>query len=494
VKILSIDIGTTYIKSAIVEYAEDSGFLRIVSSVDIPQQAIVNDIVYEHSPNYVLNELVKIIKHYVKIYKKIDAVSLSSYLFSLIFVNRGRGPLTNIITWVDRRAEKILPELLPYTKIIYERTGCPLLSIYNLPKILYFAKHHPEILSSSDLVLDIKSLVTLYLSGEPVTDYSSASGSYQLLNIYNLRWDDYILTLAGIDENKLPKLEEADYRLELKPSIAKEVGLDTTIPLILGLYDGGSMIFGLTGGREGVAVVNMGTSSMLRIVSRACVIDRSEYMFIQTYYLYRGSWVPGIAWNNCGIVFEHLVKIFKLKLEDIINYLYKIKPQDYLKSSLPITIPLLYPERLMKLSFESGISILGLKAQHTVEDIVASVIEGFILLLKYSDDILKNAGLDYDYVVGGGKILSIPLTQLLLASALNKELFVSEFIDATHLGNTLIALKALGILNSDGVVEISRKMLKTSVKPVNELKERLNFSYKIFKEYLTNIINYFKSS
>jgi gluconokinase len=487
-RVLSVDVGTSYIKAAMVEYQEKERILRIIDALNIPQQAIASDIIHEHDPGYVLNTFRKVARNLTNRLGSPDAVCISTYLFSLILLDKDGNPLTNIITWLDRRAEKAIPKLLPQAQEIYVRTGCPILPIYSLPKLLYLAESQPQVYGNVSLVLDVKSLLTLSLTGEPVTDYSTASGTFQLLNIRDLKWDGYILGLTGIDESNLPRLEEADYKMEFKPSVARELGLSSDTPLVLGFYDGGSMIYGLTGGKERVATVNMGTSSMLRVISAHPIIDLSGRMALQTYYLYRGTWIPGIAWNNCGITLEHLVRVFGMKLEDVLEKLREVKVQDYLMSNPPITIPLLYPERFTEFSFESGISIIGMKTHHTPLDVIASTLEGLVLLLKYSSVLLEESKVTYTHVVGGGKILSIPIVRYLLASALNKELFVSEVTDVTHMGNSLIALKALGALKDEEVREVSKRILREPVRPVEELRSRINHAYMVFNNYISHIL------
>jgi gluconokinase len=492
-RIVSIDVGTTNIKSALIEFDEDEKALRIVEARNIPQQAISDGVIHEHSPKYVVDRVLEELKHYALNYRSVDAVAFSTYLFSQVLVNDAGEPITNIITWLDRRAEKVMHRIASVARLVYERTGCPPLTIYNLPKILYLSEHKHELLRSAKLILDAKSFLTLKLAGEAVTDLSTASGTYQMLNIWSLKWDAEVLAIAGVDEEKLPTLAEADYKLVFRYSVARSVGLDPFTPIILGLYDGGSMIFGLAGGRDNVAVVNTGTSSMLRVIGRRPVIDKSGGMTLQTYYLYRGTWIPGLAWSNCGVVLEKMAQILNVEISDAIGLLTKLSVEDFIASTPPVTVPLLYPERIPSLSFELGVAVMGIRPEHSKLHILASALEGVILPLKYASDVVESSGLSYSVAICGGKVLNIPLAKKLLASALGKSIMISEYPDATHFGNALMALKALGALKDHDVAEISKGIVKEVVEPEPRLSIRISFAYRIFKAYLDTMVQHFKA-
>jgi gluconokinase len=492
-RVVSIDIGTTNIKSALIEFKEDEKVLRIAEARNISQQAISDGVIYEHSPRYIVDRVLEELKHYASTYRSIDAVVFSTYLFSQVLVNDVDEPITNIITWLDRRTEKVIHRVASVARLIYERTGCPPLTIYNLPKIFYLSEHKPELLRSAKLILDAKSFLMLRLTGEAVTDLSTASGTYQMLNIWSLKWDSEILGIAGVDEKKLPMLAEADHKLLFRYNIAKDVGLDPSTPIILGLYDGGSMIFGLAGGRDNVAVINMGTSSMLRVVGRKPIIDKSGNMTLQTYYLYRGTWVPGLAWSNCGVVLEKVSQILNMEISSATDLLTKLSVEEFIALTPPVTVPLLYPERIPSLSFELGVAVMGIKPEHNKLHILASALEGIIFPLKYASDVIESSGLSYSVAICGGKVLSIPLAKKLLASALGKSIVISEYPDATHFGNALIALKALGTLTDYDMAEISKGIVKEVVEPEPRLSNRISFVYRIFRAYLDTMIQHFKA-
>jgi gluconokinase len=482
VRIVSIDVGTSYIKAASTEFNEQDKTLITLSTVNVRQQAVTDGLVHEHMPSYVLGEVVKLVKHLVRTSGVPDVLVFSVYLFSAVLLTRSGEFVSNIITWLDRRSESSLDYVLRNAEDIYMRTGCPPLYIYTLPKILYMLRVNPEVVRSS-LIADAKSLIMSYFTGEVVTDYSTASGTYQLMNIWNLKWDDYVLSIVGLDESQLPRLEEGDYVTWVEPGIASTMGIPEKTPVVLGLFDGGSMIFGLSGGTRSVGVVNMGTSSMLRVNSPSPVIDKSS-MSIQSYYLYRNTWIPGLGLNNCGIVLEYLAGTLGLTVEQLVEKAREVSPENYAEAQTPLIIPLLYPERHPQLSKSTGVWIAGMREGLNVPLLVCSTLEGLVLLLRFVDELLGASGARYESVVAGGKVTQIPIVREMLASALEKNVHFSEIPDATHFGNSTLAMLALNAIKVNELSLLLEKFTKEIKTPNLKLSEKLRRNYGFFKKLL----------
>lgn len=479
-KIVSIDVGTSYIKGAVVKLNESTRSMEILDTASARHVVNYDGIVYEHSPKHVLTETLKMIRRFARQAEKVDALVFSTYLFSTVLMSKNEEYLTNVITWLDRRSEQALDEVYKHAGELYSRTGCPPLYIYTLPKLMFLRRADPAIIRNS-YVLDAKAMVFHYFTGELVTDLSTASGTHQMLNIWDLKWDDTALSLAGLDESQLPRLEESDYVARIKPSIARETGLPEDTPVVLGLYDGGSTIFGLSGCSREVGVINMGTSSMLRVTSPTPVIDSSGDMGIQSYYLYRRTWIPGLGLNNCGIVLEYVSKVLGISLEEFVKAINTVDPEVFARSNTPVVVPLLYPERHPKISKDTGVWLVGVREGVSLPLIACSVLEGLVLLIRFVSDVLASSGATYSYVVAGGKVSSIPIVAHLLASALGKPVRISQVPDAIHAGNVAMTAIALGCMRKEDVPEFALGFAKDSVYPQPQLGSKIERDYDIFK-------------
>ncbi|MEL9908731.1 MAG: gluconokinase [Desulfurococcus sp.] len=493
-RIISIDLGTTNIKGAFIEFSDSSMNVNIVEQVNIKQRHIEDKAggIYEHDPRYILSNIENIIRHLSFSHGKPDAVVFSSYLFSALFMTSMGEYKSNIITWVDERSKVVLYEISRYGAELYRRTGCPPLHIYSLPKILYFKKMHPSIISNDCYILDSKSFLMNYFVGYPVTDYSTASGTYQLLNIRKLRWDDLALEIAGIDEKQLPILREGDFSDYMRTGIALKTGITEKTPVVLGLYDGAAMIYGLTGGRDRIAVVNIGTSGMIRSISDTPVIDESGYMRFQTYYFYRNTWIPGGGINNAGIVLNYIADLLGMNMENIVKNLEEYSSEVYRDEKIledaPYVIPLLYDERIPHLS-GMGLNIIGLKPTARLSSLLGSIIEGIVFLLSLFTESLEENNIVFNEVRLAGKIASISLTPLMISNMFSKPVRYTDIPDVSHIGNALIVLSSLNYASRKNIEElIENNYMKHGVNPSPGLATILGRRRAFMKEFVKRLL------
>jgi len=438
--ILTLDIGTTNIKAAVVSLNGKTLDLIKAKSPILASDAGS----FEHEPRQLLNEVINLIKALAAKHRSaIKAIALSSYISNLLLVDDRGNELTNIITWLDRRPVKVLDNL---SKLIdphelYRRTGCPPLYLYVPPKI-YWLSTSSNLVSKARYLLDAKSYILFKLMNEPYIDLSTASAS-QLLNIHSLKWDDLVLSSLGIDEGKLPRLVEADEIIGYIPRAkALELGLNDEVPIVPCLYDGASFIIGLGGLEVGVGSSHIGTSAMLRVVSDSPLIDLNT-MELHTYYLCRGLWIPGGAIGNAGLTLDWLSSLVGREVNILLN---NMAP---LSSSLPLTIPILTPERFPKLTRCSGILSYGMKLEDRLNVLTTSLVLGFLFMLRRFSDLVESHGIKLREIRVGGGVAESDNVLYLMSNVLGtKVLRPKNLLEGGLLGNALIAFKALGYFKS----------------------------------------------
>jgi gluconokinase len=487
--ILAIDLGTTNLKTSLVRIDEKDGNVTTVKSITRKVNPMIPaPRAHEHSPHEVKQELFGAVRRISREYP-VDALVISTYLFATIVLNRRYEPLTNIITWIDERSERYLGLIKDKAPEIYSKTGCPPLHIYTLPKLLWLSHENPGLVDGN-LVLDAKSLLAVWLLGYPITDLSTASGTYQMLNISSLKWDPDILNIANISEDQLPEVEEAHYLDYVNEKTARELDLEPKIPLILGLYDGGSMIYGLSMGRKDVGVVNLGTSGMLRVVVDKPVVDFSQYMRFQTYYLVDRLWLSGGGISNGGAVIEFLMKLLNVDFGVLNEVLDRDPPNP---QETPLVIPLLYKERLPVMPSSTGFLTCKLSPNTTVNHVIWGTVEGILMMLKLIEEALQENSITFNTVMLGGGLARYRGVLKSLATILNKRTGLLRELEASHLGCALLALKVLeGQKRADEVASKARE-LADFADPVTDLLEHYATKYEEFKNMLITLINYEKS-
>ncbi len=407
---------------------------------------------------------------------KIEFISFSSALHSLIFLDGNHEPLTNCLTWADSRAKDICNKLKSFyqEKNIYSKTGCPLHSLYLSAKIYWFKDNQKEIFSQADKFISIKEYIIYKLTGEFGVDYSIASGS-GLLNIKNKEWDKELLNYLGIDEAQLSPLVDSYNTYE-----SKSIDWLKNIPLVIGGGDGPLANLGELALSENQFVATLGTSGAIRVFSDKPVID-DDNQSTWCYMLDNNTYLPGGAINNGGIVLEWLKKNC-FELTD--NY-YGLIDQ-YIKEVPPgskslFFLPFLTGERSPNWNPKARGIIFGLDYNHSKKEIIKAAVEGISYRMRTIKEALEaNSNICNEVILNGGITQSEPWVQL-LADVFNARVIVHENEEAAALGAAIIGSVALGFYNDYNAIDFNHKR-RLVKEPDQKLVEKYNQLYSFHKE------------
>jgi len=500
-RILAVDIGTSTVKSGLIDFEGDGvkGFNTIEVPLLRPEPEAA-----EHSADYLWGIFKETVKETIRKanMEEIDGIVVSGYLFGLIGLDAQNRPLTNIFTWLDRRPAKYLPRLYktldPFE--VYRRTGCPPLYIYQLAKLFWLLQEKKTLLEKTKTILDAKGFLFLRLIGEKVMDRSSASGS-QLLNMYSLDWDFDLIESIGIDPGILPRLVEPNTIIgDLPVSIANELGIKSGAPIVAGVFDGAAVSIGLGGLNQEIATSHLSTSTMLRVASPYPVIDKSPYMRFQTYYSLKKTWLPGGAVNSGGVVLrwfrDSLGGLEKVLAQDLGISVYEILDREAMLSPPGangiIFLPYLSGERFPIFGNNSSAVIFGLREWHTKRDILRAFMEGVAYNLNLVNEALRENNLRFKEVriTGGGAQSQLWLQ--ILADVLNTPIKAFTRGDAALFGSALVALETLDpafeLNKFDQYLRFDRIALPSENRLVYEKQ------YEKFKKVLNSLIPLFNEN
>ncbi len=448
-KVLAVDIGTTNVKAAVVD--ESGKVLRAASrelTLLSPEPGAA-----EHSPREILAAVEETSKLAAR-GLEVDAVALSCYQHGLIVVNSRGEPLTNALTHMDWRAARYVAEVEKRCDAVelYRRTGCPPLFVYALPKILWLKSERLGSSAESARFLLVKDFVVARAVGEPYVDYGNASGS-QLFNINSLRWDDLALEVGGLSENQLAEPVEGSKALcELQGAGAELFSVKPGTLLVLGTFDGAAQNLGL--GAEGPeeAVLNLGTTAVVRLLGRAPVLDESG-MRTFCYYAADGRWAFGGSTNNGGSVLRWFRDALG-GLEVAATEALGVDPYDLLcgeaeraspGSSGLVFIPFMAGERFpFRDPYARGV-LLGLRYDHRKPHVVRAFMEGVAMVVRAITEALEDLGYRPAKLLGGGGGLRSRLWAEIIASATRTPVArVKGGEYASNAGAAALAFKALG--------------------------------------------------
>lgn len=381
--ILSIDVGTTNIKAALVD---EKG--RIVGQTKSRTLTIESDATgrAEHDPVKLRTALLDICRLAIGDRgQEVERLALTSYQFGLVLVDREDNPLTKISTFVDTTAQSHHSQFLEAigdADRMYLTTGCPPIFQYPVNRLHHITTTNPAIRNKIAHVLDSKAFLMHALTGEYVTDYSTAN-SLGCLDIAG-HWDREIIASTGLSTAQFPQvLNGFSDALPLKGSVGEALGLRKDTLVSAGLYDGAALAAALTGFEPAIAVGNFGTSGMFRIPTTSALQDLDGGL-IQSCLLQPGTYFTGSGINNCTIATNLLLNLLGLDL-------------DYLRGkelSVPashgvMTFPYFTGERDTVIGNIGTGVILGLGLATTRDDLARSFLEGVafsFLLVKQKLD------------------------------------------------------------------------------------------------------------
>jgi sugar (pentulose or hexulose) kinase len=166
----------------------------------------------------------------------IKTISYSSQTNSFILLDCAGTPLTPLILWPDKRAEGIkwtLPD------DFMETTGLGIMPdhLFSIAKIVWFQKNHPELWKRTASILSISDYLTYKLTGQIISDFSTASMS-GLLNIAEKDWSERLLATFHVKRQQLPQLVETGTEVgKLIESGAQLLSLSVDTRLFMGGAD-----------------------------------------------------------------------------------------------------------------------------------------------------------------------------------------------------------------------------------------------------------------
>ncbi len=207
------------------------------------------------------------------------AVSCTSQWSGTVAIDRDGTPLMNAIIWMDSRGAPYVKEITG-GQITVEGYG-----INKLPRwlrltgglpgqagkdpiahILYIKHQHPEVYAQTYKFLEPKDYLNLRLTGKFAASYDSIALHWVTDNrtLAHVVYDDKLLSLSTIDPKKLPELHRAvDVLGTLKSEVAAELGLNPSVPVVLGTPDVQSAALGSGAVRDFQPHLYIGTSSWL---------------------------------------------------------------------------------------------------------------------------------------------------------------------------------------------------------------------------------------
>ncbi|MFK3936390.1 gluconokinase [Alkalihalobacillus sp. NPDC078783] len=453
---LGIDVGTTSAKSIIFN---TQGV--VVGSSEMSYPTLSPQPAWsEQDPEVILQAVKNSIKQSLASSgvapREIAAAGFSTAMHSLLAVTQTGKAITNSVIWSDNRSSEQVRKLKETKEALafYMRTGTPIHTMSPLSKLLWMREHTPDIFNEAYKFISIKEYIWFHLFGEFVVDYSIASAT-GLFNLEKNDWDQDILLSIGLTKDKLSTLVPVTYKKDLPhSSLAEELGVNPTMPFIIGASDGVLANVGAGAGASDKTIITIGTSGAIRRTVDNPMTDPLQRTFC--YALTENKWVIGGATNNGGNAFRWFRDEWakgKSTIgdepisEDLYEYLLQLASTSPAGAKGLIFLPFLNGERAPYWNPDARAGYIGMANHHTQADFVRSLLEGVIFSIYSVGTALQELGGPIKEIRASGGFARSELWLHILADVFGQSIEIPASYHASAFGAGIIALVGSGQLD-----------------------------------------------
>jgi len=194
---------------------------------------------------------------------QVRGIGLSGQMHGATLLGEDGRPLRPAILWNDGRSHAECERLEKRCPSLHAIAGNLAMPGFTAPKLLWVARHEPEIFEQVAKVLLPKAYVRYRLTGEMVEDMSDAAGTLWL-DVGQRRWSESLLHATGLDLHHMPRLVEgSEISAALTPKFSKRWGMAKDVVVAGGAGDCAASAIGLGAITPGDAFLSLGTSGVL---------------------------------------------------------------------------------------------------------------------------------------------------------------------------------------------------------------------------------------
>ena len=421
--VLAVDLGTTATKVVAVDAQA-----RVIASTERAYPMRTSGLEATHDPKQVLAAVFDALRELAS--EEVRAISLTGAMHTIMGLDASLEPVTDALSWADNRAVEQTERLRGTAegRALHQATGTPIHSFTPLMKLAWF--HENGVRAAK--WCEIKDYVHLHLTGELINEHSSGSGT-GLMNIHTLQWHEPSLEFAGVTADQLPPLVEPTHSTPLTAVIP---GLRPGIPVVVGGGDGPLGNLGVGAATPGAGAVSLGTSGALRVAQQGPGVDEEGRTF--SYAIGEGLWVRGGAISNGGVVAQWAAETFGIPVGELLTQAAGVDSDGL------VALPYLLGERAPWWDSTAHAALLGLRREHTPQQITKALVEGVCQQLALVLEAVPNV--ESLRITGGA--FRAPIWAQTLANTLGMPLHLTEDTGGSGVGAALLAWRALGEIES----------------------------------------------
>lgn len=485
--VIGLDIGTTSVKAVIFDM---NGKLiaeaekMITTYYPYPEWAEQNPLEIERSSVLAIRDVTK--KGNVQ-EDELLTIGISCAMHSLICTNENYEPLSEMIIWSDGRSSEQAEKIMRRNgKEIFLKTGTPIHPMTPFVKLLWMRENQFGAYQNAAYFMTMKEFLLQKWFGERVIDYAMAS-STGLMNIKTLDWDDEVLEIAGIKRTQLSKIAPpTEVLINIRADIAKEMGISTSVPFVLGSADGQLANLGSGAISPGEVNVSVGTSGAIRQFIKGTNVNERLETF--TYAFTDDTSIVGGPTNNGGIALQWFKEL--IEFEGTHDELVAGAEQVEVGADGIIFLPYVNGERAPLWNQRAKGNFYGLSIGHKKEYLVRAVLEGITFnIYQIGKSLEAVAGPPKKISVNGGLSQSTLWVQI-MADVFGKDIHLSDTHHNAAWGAAWTAL--VGIKKVDSFEAIKNHMpIEKVIQPNIDNHQEYKKIYEKYEKIAKDLSIYF---
>ena len=409
----------------------------------------------------------------------IIAISAGILRVNCTILDRDRKPLYPMIIAMDERG------------VDFDKEDGLRLS---LPKILWIKQERPDLYEKIYKITFPDTYIYMKLCENDLLITEPTNGIYGIMDIKTQKWDQELADKYDLPIDLWPEIRTPGEILgDISAKTAKELGLKTNIPVILGGGDQQCSALGMGVINKGQAKITMGTYTFANLVTgdEPAVPPGGDIPIFSFPHVIKGKYMLEGAMPGTGIALkwfkDNFSRLLIKKSEENNLDIYDLLSQEA-KEVKPGSEGLLFIPLQM---FRKG-TIYGMGWNHTRAHMVRSIMEASALSAQMYLGLIEavNRSKSTEVVADGGGMNSDVWAQI-LADVTNRKIIIPENKDCSALGAAILGFWGNGIYSN---IEDAIQNMVRFEKEFNPIQENVKVYKKLNRLFMPTVLDLYNKN
>jgi gluconokinase len=451
--ILAIDIGTSSVKAGLYDGAARSLAEHDDAQVSIEhEQVVASDGTAEEPVERIGTAVETAVDRVLAVADSLNiviaGVGMDSMASTVLAVDESGAPLTPVYTYADTRSAEDVEQLRTELDVsaVHDRTGAMQHTSYVPGRVRWLQRTEPEIAARVARWLDVSTyLFTRWFGAQDVAASYSIAAWSGMLNRRELQWDRQLLSHLGLQLHNLPRLGPySERQAGLSAEFAKRWPKLAHTPFFPAVGDGAAVNVGTGCATPDRVALSVGTTSAMRVLIEGDSPPVPGGLW--AYRLGDNATLVGGAFSEGGLLVEWAQNVLRLPPLDQLDAALTNQTAD--GHGLTV-LPFLAGERATGWSTRATGVFEGLRTSTTALDMVQAMMESVSLRFALvADLLLPQRPPELKFIASGGAVRSSAWWLQTMANALDAPVVVNVEEQGTSRGAAILALHALGKIDS----------------------------------------------